>query len=213
MSFWKKVWNIRKDSNHRNVSLSKCWLFRRISWSIIMSVFRKSFVRVRWFSSKKFLTSVFTFCKCMTVFFKFSSFRWICFVRKMKKIDDCMNFFQDKICQIERFNSMNNTTFVSVIIRRNVILVNLFIVVRSTHNIEWRWRIHLFSSFNVNFEKAFFIEIGFRFIILLTCEWKTNIINCLIWYFWMKVSISFLFFESSSIIKRLKHSCRQMMFS
>ena len=96
-------------------------------------------------------------------------------------------------------------------IRRKIISVNVFIIVRSTHNIEWKWRIYFFSSFSVNFERAFFIEICSRFIISLTCEWKTNTINRLIRYFWMKVSINFLFSESSSIIERSKHLCRQMI--
>ena len=213
MFFWKKAWNIRKNFNHRNVSLSKCWLFRRISWSIIMSVFRKFFVRIRWFSSKRFLTFILTFCKCMIVFFKFSSFRWICFARKIKKSTIVWISFHDKICQIETFNSINKTAFVSMMIRRDVISVNFFIIVRSAHNIEWKWRIYFFSFSKINFEKAFFIEICFRFIILLTCEWKTDTINRLIWYFWVKVFINFLFFESSLIIRRSKHSCRQMIFS
>ena len=213
MSFWEKVWNIRKNFNHRNVSFSKCWLFRRISWSIIMSIFRKFFVRIRWFSLKKFLISVFTLCKCMIVFFKFSFFRWICFVRKIKRSTIVWTSFHDKICQIETFNSINKTASVSVMIRREIISVNLFIIVRSAHNTEWKWRIHFFSFSKINFEKASFIEICFRFIISLICEWKTDTINRLIWYFWMKVFINFLFFESSSIIKRSKHSCRQMIFS
>ena len=213
MSFWKKVWNIRKNFNHRNVSFSKCWLFRRISWNIIMSVFRKFFVRIRWFSSKKFLTSVLILCKCMIVFFRFSSFRWICFARKIKKSTIVWIFFHDKICQIETFNSIDKTAFVSVMIRRDVISMNFFIIVRSAHNIKWKWRIHLFSSSKINFERAFFIEICFRSIISLICEWKTDTINRLIRYFWMKVFTNFLFFESSSIIRRLKHSCRQMIFS
>ena len=213
MSFWKKVWNIRKNFNYRNVSLSKCWLFRRISCNIIMSVFRKSFVRVRWFSSKKFLTSVFTFCKCMIVFFRFSFFRWICFARKIKKSTIVWTSFHDKVCQIETFNSIDKTASVSVIIRRDVISVNFLIIVRSAHNIEWKWRIHFFSSLSVNFERASFIEICFRFIISLICEWKIDTINRLIRYFWIKVSISFLFFESLSIIRRSKHLCRQMIFS
>ena len=213
MSFWEKVWNIRKNFNHRNVSFSKCWLFRRISCNIIMSIFRKSFVRIRWFSSKKFLIFVFILCKCMIVFFRFSSFRWICFARKIKKSTIVWIFFHDKICQIETFNFINKTAFVSVMIRREIISVNLFIIVRSAHNTEWKWRIHFSSSSKVNFERAFFIEIYFRSIISLTCEWKTDTINRLIRYFWVKVFISFLFFESSSIIKRSKHSCRQMIFS
>ena len=149
----------------------------------------------------------------MTVFFRFSSFRWICFARKIKKSTIVWISFHDKICQIETFNSINKTASVSVMIRREIISVNLFIVVRSAHNTEWKWRIHFSSFSKVNFERAFFIEICFRFIISLTCEWKTDIINRLIRYFWMKVFISFLFSESSSIIRRSKHSCRQIIFS
>ena len=213
MSFWEKAWNIRKNFNHRNVSLSKCWLFKRILCSIIMSVFRKFFVRIRWFSSKKFLASVLTLYKCMIVFFKFSSFRWICFARKIKKSTIVWTSFQDKICQIETFNSIDKTVSVSVMIRRKIISVNLFIIVRSAHNTEWKWRIHLSSSSKVNFERAFFIEICFRSIISLICEWKTDTINRLIRYFWVKISINFLFSESSSIIRRSKHSYRQIIFS
>ena len=148
----------------------------------------------------------------MIVSFKFSSFRWICFARKIKKSTIVWISFHDKVCQIETFNSINKTASVSVMIRRDVISVNLFIIVRSAHNTEWKWRIYFFSSSKVNFEKASFIEVCFRFIISLTCEWKTDTINRLIRYFWMSVSISFLFSESSSIIRRSKHSCRQMIF-
>ena len=108
---------------------------------------------------------------------------------------------------------MNKTVFVSVIIRKEIISMNFFIIVRSAHNIEWKWRIYFFSFSKINFERASFIEICFRFIISLICEWKIDIINRLIRYFWVKVFINFLFFESSSIIKRSKHSCRQMIFS
>ena len=148
----------------------------------------------------------------MIVFFKFSSFRWICFARKIKKSTIVWTSLHDQVCQIETFNSINKTAFVSVMIRRNVISVNLFIIVRSAHNTEWKWRIHFSSFSKVNFERAFFIEICFRSIISLICEWKTVIINRLIRYFWVKIFINFLFFESSSIIRRSKHSCRQMIF-
>ena len=148
-----------------------------------MSVFRKIFVRIRWFLSKKIFIFVLTFCKYIIVSFKFSFFRWICFARKIKKSTIVWIFFQDKICQIKIFNSINKIDFISVMICRKIISINVFIIVRFVHNIEWKWRIYLFSFFSVNFEKAFFIEICSRFIISLTCELKTDTINRLIRYF------------------------------
>ena len=180
MSFWEKIWSIRKNFNHRIVNFSKCWLFRQISCSIIMSVFRKSFVRIRWFSSKKFLVSVFILCKCMIVFFKFSFFRWICFARKIKRLTIVWISSYDKIYQIETFNFIDKTAFVSVIIRRDVISMNLFIIVRSAHNIEWKWRIHFFRLRKWVLKNHFLS----RYVFVLLFHWSANerLILSIVWF-------------------------------
>ena len=155
MSFIKSVRCIRNGSSYRKTNLRSYLLSSLIlCFNIRSSAFKNIFYN--WY----LLLNNFLFCsfirfKCKTTFLKFLFLFWNCLTRIVNRFSVLRILFQFIIYQIEYSISMNNIASCSYKSQKEITLMKSRIMIRSVHNIAWKYWDHRSILFSISFDKTF----------------------------------------------------------